>query len=97
VRDRELARHYIWRTETTRPGVKPEHVAVIRQLTPDLKQMQRIREEFEKRKAEIFDKWEQERKAAEEKKAPPAEEQAKETIEPQGPQPPNKPEEEKEE
>ena len=45
---------------------------------------------------ELVDKWEQERKADEEKKAPPAEEKAKETIEPQGPQPPNEQEKEKE-
>jgi len=90
MRDKELARHYLWRTETTRPGVTQDQLAVLRKLTPDLKQMQRIREEFEKRKAEVFDRWEQERKADEEKTAPPAEEKDKEeeTIEPQGPQPP---------
>jgi hypothetical protein len=94
IRDRQLAQHYLWRTETTRPGVNEKQLAVLRTLTPDLKQMQRIREEFEKRKAEIFDRWEQERKAGEENKAPPAEEKAKETIEPQGPQPPDEKEKE---
>ncbi|MHC4161372.1 MAG: HEAT repeat domain-containing protein [Planctomycetota bacterium] len=85
-RDREMARRYLWQTETTRPGVNMEQIAVLRQLTPDLKPMKRIREEFEKRRPEIFLRWERERKEEEEPQEPPTKE--KETIVPPGPLPP---------
>jgi len=88
MRDREMSRHYLWRAEATRPGVSKEQVAVIRKLTPDLKQMKRIREEFEKRKAEILARWEQEREAKEKPQEPPTKPNEEEEIVPQGPQPP---------
>jgi hypothetical protein len=88
LRDREMGRHYLWRTEQTRPGVTPKQVEVIRKLTPDLGQMRRIREEFERRRAEIFDRWEQEKKAAEKPQGPGKEE--KDTT-PPGPPPPKEP------
>jgi hypothetical protein len=81
-----MARRYLWQTETTRPGVNMEQIAVLRQLTPDLKPMKRIREEFEKRRPEIFLRWERERKEEEEPQEPPTKE--KETIVPPGPLPP---------
>lgn len=93
LRDREMARHYLWRTETTRPGVKDQHVAVLKQLIPDLKQMKRIREEFEKRKAEVLDRWERERKEEEEAQAPPKKPEP--PIATPGPQPPKQPDDEK--
>ena len=93
LRDREMARHYLWRTETTRPGVSRAQITVLRQLTRDLKSMKRIREEFEKRRPEILDRWEQERKIEETPPAPPIKE--KEAVVPQGPPPPKEPDEKK--
>jgi len=91
LRDREMARHYLWRTEMTRPGVSRQQIAVLRQLTRDLGVMKRIREEFEKRRPEILDRWEQERKI--EEKPPPAKEE--EAVVPQGPTPPKEQPEDK--
>ncbi|MHC4972800.1 MAG: HEAT repeat domain-containing protein [Planctomycetota bacterium] len=93
LRDRELARHYRSRTEHTRPGVSRDHINVLRQLTPDLKKMKRIREEFEKRRAEVLERWERQRKEEEAAQKPPEKEEP--PAVPPGPQPPNKPEEEK--
>ncbi len=94
LRDREMARHYLWRTQTTRPGVKDEHMTVLRKLVPDLKQMKRIREEFEKRKAEIFDRWERERKEQEEAEQPPKKQEP--PVVTPGPQPPKEADDKKE-
>jgi hypothetical protein len=88
LRDRELARYYRSRTEHTRPGVTRDQIAVLRKLTPDLKQMKRIREEFDKRRAEVFDRWERERKEEEEAQQPPKKDEA--PIVPPGPTPPKK-------
>jgi hypothetical protein len=86
LRDPETARSYLWATAHTRPGVKPNQIKVLQQLTPDLKRMKRIREEFEKRRAEIFDRWERERKEEEAAQEPPKKEEP--PIAPTGPTPP---------
>jgi hypothetical protein len=49
-RDKESTRHYLWRTETTRPGVWRTHIAALKRVTPDLEKMRAICDSYRKLK-----------------------------------------------